>query len=182
MSGATSYGGVHTLTLGSGYKVKVRRPSIYHLIAAGSFPAELAGAVYDLAEKGSIGDRKSLMGDPEAFQRFAEAIDKLIPFVLVDPKIGQVDNLTEDDDKSLHGTWEIDTVKDLDRQTIFFFGQGWVQSDEEKAGEKPREVTADTVNGFRPGAARGDAGPGGEAVPAAAVGAGGAPAGGAGGA
>lgn len=183
------YGRQHTLTLPSGAKVRARRPSTFTLVTAGLFPAELSAAVWKMAGEGFLLTKASANGagpDPEEFRRYAEVIEGFIPHVLVEPKIGLVTDVMVGPDGYLTGTVESADLPDADKQHLFFFGQGVFRGDEEMAdliAARPREVTPKDVEPFRDDEpARPDPGPGGEAVRAAAVGAGGDSPGGAGGA
>lgn len=174
------FGRPHVLTLPiSGYKIRVRRPSLFTLVNAGAFPDDLAASVWTMSKRGfqlsSNGPEAEGETDPHKFGEFARVIEVYIPHVLVDPKASATSDVRLDAEGCLTGLLDVAELDDVDKQRLFFFGQGIMLSDDEMVEKAARisaaaaEVTSADVRPFRDGAARGDGGPGGEALRAAAV-------------
>lgn len=165
----SNYGGVHTLSLPSGKKIKVRRPSLLYLVTSGGFPAELTMKVWQTLQ-GPAEELPDLLNDPKALTSWATIINSYIPNVMVDPKIGEPTNLEEEDDGTLSGTLSLADMRDADRQFVFLYGTGVYKGDEEMiTAQVEKEIkVADLVN-FRDESVRPDAGRGGEEVRSEAV-------------
>jgi hypothetical protein len=173
------YGRQLTLTLPSGIKVRARRPSIMTLVASGGFPSELTVEVWKLIKKDAL-DPDKIGDDAESIKSWTSLVDAYIPHVLINPSIvcdvldkdGNVverrdTELTEDEQGLVHGQVNIRDITDMDKNVVFLFGNNICASDEELA-EGRRGVggaaLAKALLEFRKDPARGDAGPGGEAV------------------
>jgi hypothetical protein len=160
-----SWTGVDEIVLPSGYIVKVRKVSMYSLIAAGVFPNELTSIAMQVADK-KDGTEKlltSVTEDPEGLKKFAGMVDILLLEVLVDP-VGTMDKdvrtaceITADN--QLTGIINLRELDDDDKQYLFI----WTQRPR-RALRREVEANLDT---FRDGAERPAAGSGGEAVRAA---------------
>lgn len=172
------FGRPHVLTLPiSGYKIRVRRPSLFTLVTAGAFPDDLAATVWTMSKRGfQLSNNGGPEGetDPQKFGEFARVIEVYIPHVLVDPKASAASDVRLDAEGCLTGLLDVAELDDVDKQRLFFFGQGIMLSDDEMVEKVARisaaaqEVTSADVRPFRDGAARGDGGPGGEALRPAA--------------
>lgn len=144
--------------------VEVCRPSTFTLIVSGGLPAELSALVWKLfGTKMQLAD---VMETGKELKDFALLIEKFIPFVLVDPVIGEVTACVVGEDGRLHGTLRLADLPDLDKNHLFLYGVGVLKGDDEEV------VAADLVS-FPGESPRGDAGPGGEALRNAPLGAGG---------
>jgi len=162
--------GAQTLTLPSGNKVRVRRPSVLSLIAAGGFPNELTNEAWKLARKEMI-DPEKLQSDPQGIQLWAALIGAFVPHVCLDLKVVQAavgGTKVDVVDGLMTGVIEGNDLSDMDKQVIFLFGTDVLPSDEEQA-EARREVSAESLKEFRDGGQGADAGHGGEEVRAEAV-------------
>ncbi len=158
-------GQTHPLTLPASREiVEVRRPSTFTLIVSGGLPAELSALVWKLF--GTKMQLVDVMETGKELKDFAMLIEKFVPFVLVDPVIGETTTCTIGEDGRLHGALRLDDLPDLDKNHLFLFGVGVLKGDDERD-----EVVAADLATFRAGAARGDAGSGGEALREAPVGA-----------
>ncbi len=170
------YGRRLTLSLPSGIKVKARRPSVLSLIASGGFPSELTLEVWKLVKKDLL-DPDKIANDVESVMAWAKMIDAYVPHVLINPVLvtGADEDtvlVQADDSELVTGKVNIRDITDIDKQTLFLFGQGVVPADEELAergfGGRVAELAA-TLKEFRGGAARDEAGRGVEEVRAEAV-------------
>ena len=183
MSGKSTLGGVHTLTLPSKYKVYVRRPSAFTLIKSGGFPAELASSVWGLFTKKL--DMDTFATDPSAMQKYAELIEKFWPFVLVKLQVIPDDQDVENGPDAIDcivGTCHAGDLDDLDKQELFLYGIGLAKHDAGSAQiastqepptttpePKPEEAEVADLSSFRDGAARDDDRPRREPVRTATV-------------
>ena len=163
----SSFGQVHTLTLPSGAKVRVRRPSVLALVAAGGFPAELTIEVWKLLNKKV--EPEEAIADPEALKRWALLIEKFVPHVLVDPKIAEETEVTTDSDGGVHGTVRSEDISDFDKQYLFLYGNGVYRANEEEITLVNEEVTKADLGPFRDRAAGVDVGSGGDTIQPEAV-------------
>jgi len=167
----STYAAAQTLTLPSGKKVLVRRPSVTSLLASGGFPTGLTSAALKILvekrlEKPTAQEEAE---DPESVQKWAAMLDSFLPRVLVQPKVGPQTDIAEDETGLLSGTIAVTDILDFDKQVIFYFGTGLYRSDEEIEASKAKEATVETLKPFPGGAERVDAGPGSEAVRAETV-------------
>jgi hypothetical protein len=153
------FGQVRTITLLCG-KLHVRRPSTFALVRSGAFPAELTSMVWKIAD--GTTKLKEVFSDPENLKQYIESVEKLIPYVLVDLKFGEVTDASVDAEGYTVGTVKSEDMDDMDKQWLFLYAIGFAKADDE-------EVAAIDLSSFRDGAARGDAGLSGEQVQPAAV-------------
>jgi hypothetical protein len=161
--------GVQSLTLPSGNKVRVRRPSVLSLIAAGGFPTDLTSEAWKLARKDMI-DPDKMAADPEGVKSWAKLIDAFIPHVLADLQItGSGETKIEEADGYMTGVMMSYDMNDMDKQVVFLFGTGVLPSDEEMKAKAREEISAEALKEFRDERESVDAGHGGEAVRAEAV-------------
>lgn len=161
---------IQTLTLTSGMKVQVRRPSVLSLITSEGFPQDLTIAVWKLIKKDQL-DPDMIGHDAEAIRTWARLITAYVPEVLVNPRVTDVTELVpvEGDPGRVSGTIEMRDISDMDKQFLFLYGNGVVPSNEEMEAGVSSGKVLEALRTFRDRAARGDAGPGGEAVRAEAV-------------
>ena len=150
-------------------KVKARKISLITLMTKGLFPSELTSMVVQMFDQKVELDAAALRNNPAVMKELFAVIEAIVPLVLVEPTIGTVTALTEDVDGFAIGTIRLDDIPDLDKQYLFYFGQGLarqfipkrVQPSSEPLDE---EVTPTDVASFRDGAARPDTGLPGEAL------------------
>lgn len=100
--------GTFDLELPSGNVCKVRRTDMPTLLASGAFPDSLMAIVSDKIDtatgkkdkpkKLSNDDVKNVMGDADQMAALFESIDRLIPIVVVEPKVKN-HNLLDDKNK-----------------------------------------------------------------------------------
>lgn len=176
------YAGSRLVELPSGVRVSVRRPSLITLVAQGAFPQELTALIVKMIDQEPV---ETMIQNPEMFRSMFSLIDRLIPFILVDPKIENVTEVRQDEDGTLHGKIRVDDLGDADKQFIFLYGQRLLagKSIEVTRVAKPgeagatiptdEEVQVRDLGEFRPGATGADPGHPGESVQSAPVAAGG---------
>jgi len=172
---ASMYASPQTLTLPSGKKVLVKRPSLTSLLAAGGFPTGLTSHALKILSEKTL-DRPAptdATDKPEDVSKWAEMLDAFIPYVLVQPKVSDTSSVTEDENGLLGGSIAVADILDFDKQVIFYFGTGLYRSDEEMAEAKTKEATVEALKPFPEGSKRADAGHGGETIRTEAVVAGG---------
>lgn len=163
------FGRVHVLRLPiSGERVRVRRPSTFSLVAAGVLPAELTTLVWKLFGSGQ--KVTDMLEETKNLFDYTKLVEQMLPHVLVEPQVGAESDCEPGEDGVLRGTVALIDLPDLDKNHIFMYGVGAVRSEDES---QPQEVVAADLAPFPGEPARGDAGPGGEAVRAAAEPAGG---------
>ncbi len=168
------FGRTHTLRLPiSGERVRVRRPSTFSLVAAGTLPAELTTLVWKLFGSGK--QVTEMLEEAKNLTDYTKLVERMVPHVLVDPVVTDVSDCEPDAEGVLTGTVALVDLPDLDKNHLFMYGVGAVRAEEEIQEEAgTREVVAADLATFPGEPAPGDAGPGGEAVRAAAEPAGGA--------
>lgn len=149
----TYIGRAFTLELPSGAKVRARRPSLQTVLSTGDLPSELTALAVRLVN----GEAPDLTV-PDQAVRMLGFMDRFIRFVLIEPKIADESNVTEDDDGTLHGQIALIDLDDRDKQYLWRFGQGGI------AIGADGEVTSDMLATFRNGRARADSGPSGAEV------------------
>lgn len=159
-----------TLTLTNGMKVRVRRPSILSLISSEGFPQDLTGEVWKLIKKDKLDPQKLEVADVESIRTWARLINAYVPQVLVNPKVTEVTELVDVEGKpgQVSGTIALEDISDMDKQFLFLYGNGAAPSDEEMEAGVGSSKVLEALRRFREGAARDNAGPGGEAVRAEA--------------
>lgn len=189
----TQLGRQHTLTLSNGEKVRVRRPSSFHLIASGGIPAELTSVVWKLF--GETTRLSKIMEQGEGLKEYTGLLGKYIPHVVLSPRIvtDKVDSKTGEvipvptecevgEDGILIGILNIADIPDLDQNDIFLYGIGIGRGDEEQPpspgtplAEQPTELSppevAAALTTFRDGAPGPVPGDGGAEVRPAPIGA-----------
>lgn len=150
------YAKAHTLTLPSGVKFRVRRPSILTLINSGGFPSEMTIEIWKVVSAEGL-DPKKLLEDAKGLTNWAKLIDMFIPHVSIMPKIttdGAETNIAEDANGIAVGNVDLATLPDADKQLLFLFGTYAAASDEEMAEGATAPVPA--LTRFPEGAARED--------------------------
>lgn len=159
------FGGPQVVQLPSGARVRVRRMSLLSRIAAGDFPADLTTAAWKMYSRAEASDGKDAI-TVETIREQANVVEKYLPYVLVSPKIGNATETSEDAEGVVIGTVAIADIPDIDKQYLVMYGQGYV-SGSFAAAARPEAG----LDSFRDGAARADAGPSGDEIRAATVGA-----------
>ena len=134
---------VFSLDLPSGYTVQVKRPGVNGLVKAGilesldSLTSIVQGETIPKAEGKPEVDVKKIMQDPEQLQAMLSMMDKIVCFVVVEPKLSpkptvldaegktiedptdeQLDELRSDDEQY------VDLVDDEDKTYIMNFALG----------------------------------------------------------
>ncbi len=164
------FGRVHVLRLPiSGERVRARRPSTFSLVAAGTLPAELTTLVWKLFGSGK--QVTELLEEAKNLTDYTKLVERMLPHVLVDPRVADESDCEPGADGVLTGTVALVDLPDLDKNHLFMFGVGAVRAEDEIQDQS--EVVAADLATFPGEPAPGDAGPGGEAVRAAAEPAGG---------
>jgi hypothetical protein len=159
------FGVTHILTLPiSQEKVRVRRPSTFSLVAAGGLPADLTALVWRL-----FGDKdknlNSVMEQGDELKTYSQLVEKLVPYILVQPTVAAESNCDEVDEEGVMvGSIALMDIPDLDKNHIFMYGVGAVRASEEQEG-----VVAEDLKTFPAEPTRPDTGSGGEEVRTAAV-------------
>lgn len=163
---------VFSLDLPSGYTVEVKRPGVNGLVKAGilesldSLTSIVQGETIPKAEGKPQVDVKKIMEDPEQLQAMLGMMDKIVLYVVVDPKLSprptvhdaegkviedptdeQVDALRSDDEQY------VDLVDDEDKTYIMNFALGGAKdlatfrqaTQEALAGAHDGEAARDTA-------------------------------------
>ena len=153
------YGQIHTLSLPSGNKVKVRRGSILTLVQAGVLPGNLIGAVWEIFGKGNPPSPAELAQDPEKIRTMAAMMEASLRAVLVQPEVTDGDSETGTDAEGFTtGKVNPRDVPDNDKVLLFGFIQGVVKGDADEQAEEA------ALRKFPAEPGREAAGSGGEAV------------------
>src|SRR5262245_18843583 len=170
----------HTLTLPTGVRVEVKRPSLITMLANGGLPTSLAVSVWKMASNSYKPNTES--GDD--IRMIADQVVYFVAHTLTSIKVhvpssanGKGDERPETDvivgdDGIARGVARIEDIPDSDKMAIFIYSRGIEMSDEEKAdAPKTEAVSPETLSQFPAGSEQsgGDAGSGGEPVRAAAV-------------
>lgn len=155
----TTYGKVYPLSLPSGNKVKVRRPSLITRVRTGQLPSALLATVWQTFGRALATSAEELAKDPERIISMLDMMDAAVCAASVSPKITP-DGPTAvevDAEGFTTGTVNVADIPDGDKAVIFGFFQQVLEGDEDRAKE------ADLAR-FRDGAAGAAGGSGGEAV------------------
>ena len=159
--GTVTIGKVFTIPLPSGIKVRVRRPSLFSVLAKGRIPGDLTATVWAMINAKKDED---LIAGPDAIKSMAQMIDMYTEACLVQPKAAEVTDLTEDAEGVLTGTVRVDDLPDADKGRIMAFGQGnW------KPEEEASATTRSALETFRDERGSADAPRSGQDVQPAAV-------------
>lgn len=160
--------GVGTLHLPiMGVKVKVRRPSVFSLVASGGLPGELTSIIWKIfgGKENSLG---SILQEGKQVTDFSRLVEKFFPHVLVDVKVTGESNCFVDPDGYLNGTINALDIPDVDKNHLFLYGVGITRGldEQERIAE---EVVAADLETFRGEPTRPDAGSGSDEVQPATV-------------
>lgn len=134
---------VFSLDLPSGYTVQVKRPGVNGLVKAGilesldSLTSIVQGETIPKAEGKPEVDVKKIMQDPEQLQAMLEMMDKIVCFVVVEPKLSlkptvldaegkNVEDPTDEQLDAMRSDEEqyVDLVDDEDKTYIMNFALG----------------------------------------------------------
>lgn len=131
----TTYGKIYDLSLPSGNKVKVRRPSLLTLIRTGQLPSTLVAAVWKVF--GQAEGPASMMQSGDDVQMMIGMMDATIKSILVSPSVtDEPSDVAVDEQGYTTGHVNINDIPDMDKTTMFGFATAMVSGDrEEKAKE-----------------------------------------------
>jgi hypothetical protein len=93
-----------------------------------------------------------------------EIVEQIVPLFLVNLTVGDATETELDADGCLTGTVNMADIPDLDKQYIYMYGRYLLEPEE----KKKEQVTTKELDTFRDEPGRGDAGPGGAPIRAAA--------------